>query len=335
MFEIKSAAVERIGAFVDKVFCNAVNVLSINIKQLLLSLPEKLQKKVQEIRLRINQPLVISFGKDNVFLCKTGIVLDVPNCNAYICDKNDLIECFKCICEFSIYTYQNQINQGFITIRGGHRIGLCGSAVIENGNIINIKNISSMNIRIAREFKDCSTDITDYFSNREIDNTVVVGPPSSGKTTMLRDIAYRLSSGKLLKPLKVCIVDERLEICATWSGQPAFDMGFMCDCMSGYPKAQGILTAIRSLSPEVIIFDEIGSLAELQAVNDGFNAGVFIITSVHALGIDDFLKRTICKQLLSSEIFKHFVFLSSTAGKIDNIFDRNELIDKIHRNSDN
>ncbi|MBQ2676611.1 MAG: Flp pilus assembly complex ATPase component TadA [Clostridia bacterium] len=308
-------------------FDEAVRSLSPDICSILLRLPPLIKLRTFEVRLRCNQPLMITADFGNVFISKYGQAEKQFGDTTYICSKYDLEECFKSVCQYSVHSYQNEINQGFVTVKGGHRVGLCGSAVCENEKIINVKNISSINLRIAASHQGAAADIV---SIADKGNTVIVGPPLSGKTTLLRDIAYSLS----LRTRKVCVVDERGEICAPYNGQTGFDMGYSCDCMYGYKKAEGISIAIRTLSPDVIVFDEIGTSDELSAVADSFNAGVRIVTSVHSASVNDFVHRKMGQLLINSEAFDYFVFLKNGVkpGKVERVLTRSEIKGESYRN---
>lgn len=251
---------------------------------------------IQEIRIRVNKPICLLVNSKNIIINNTKIT------------KNDIEALFNNICEFSIYSYQNEINNGFITLKGGNRVGICGTAVIENNKIVSIKDITSLNFRISNDFFGCAEKIID----NSFENIVLAGPPASGKTTLLRDIARTLSKCEK----KVCIVDERCEISGI---ENEFDLGIMTDCLRGYEKSFGISLCVRTLSPEFIIFDEIGTLDECESVFESLNSGVNIITSVHCYSKEQFFSRPICKKLISSNFFDKIVFLDKKPGEIKEI----------------
>ena len=245
----------------------------------------------------------------------------------------DLSDTFIKICDYSIYSFQSQIKNGFITFRGGHRAGFCGTAITDNQKITNIRNISSINIRIAKEVKGSADEIMKILGTNP-SGTLLVGPPASGKTTLLRDISRRLSNGEISSIRKVTIVDERGEIGAVYQGIPQCDIGF-CDIMDGYPKGIGILQAIRVLSPDIIVCDEVGSESEVNSIEESLNAGVGIISSIHSGSIDELLNRKQGKRLLNSGAFKRVILLDNKdiPGKIKDVYKVDELNVKNFRNA--
>ena len=314
-------------------FKNALKIITSKINAPLNKISKEMRESVQEIRLRVNSPLCVTIASKNLFVSSDGELTRLPNENTVICDKIDVSQCFSCACEHSVYAYISDINQGFITISGGNRIGICGTAVLEMDRIKSVKNITSMNIRIAREYKFASKKIIDYFSKYGLKNTLIIGPPSSGKTTILRDLAYQLSAGIANRIYRTCIVDERYEIAAANGMEFGFDLGYSCDVLSGYKKSVGIVQAIRTLNPETIIFDEISTISEMNACKEVFYAGAVVITSIHAKDYVDFSKRELCKKIVDSKLFNCFVFLSEKAGEYMTIMNEGEIINAFCRNS--
>lgn len=289
------------------------------IRTALIQIPDKIKNNIQEIRIRINSSIIIFTQNKSYFVGKNGeITPEDPK--SLLISQNDILETMKILCNFSIYSYQNQIKEGFITLKGGHRVGISGTAVINNNEIINISDISSINFRISREVLGCSDRIFDKFG-LDIGGTLIIGPPSSGKTTILRDMARRLSTSfEADKLIKVSIIDERREIAASYQGVPQRDIGFS-DVLSGFPKAEGIIRAIRTLSPKIIICDEIGGVEDAEAIKKSLNSGVGIIASIHAKSTDEMANSFRIKNILSSGAIKRAVLLDSTPGKIKGMFE--------------
>ena len=230
------------------------------------------------------------------------------------------------ISNFSLYAYEEEIKQGYLTIKGGHRVGLAGECVVANNEVKTIKNISSINIRISREVIGASNKIMPIIaSNNKIFNTLIVSPPKCGKTTILRDIARNISNGMYvnnLKGKKVSIIDERSEIAASYNGVPQMNVGIRTDILDNCYKKSGLIMAIRSLSPEVLICDEIGTMEEVEALNMAFNSGVNVIVTVHGVDIEDIYSRKPLKELIDNSIIERVVVLSNRngAGTIEKVY---------------
>lgn len=287
-------------------FDRAVARLSDKLYQTLFNIDKSLKEKTFEVRLRIGQPLQI-IGEFGSFFVRadSSVTADYKNCE-FSLTKIDITDSLNKICDYSIYTHLEEIQNGFVTIKGGHRVGICGTAVVKENKIYNIRDISSLNLRIAHERLDCSEIIPDEitFSNRSL---VIVGAPLSGKTTILRDLSRRLSQ----KGKKVVIVDERFEIACMNEGESGNDLGPSCDVLSGFSKADGIKIALRTLSPDIIICDEIGDINETSAIIEGFNSGVRFIVSIHAESFDSLKNKPQFIQLNNSGQFDFAVVLSS------------------------
>ena len=240
----------------------------------------KIEENLQEIRIRINRPILLKLKNIDILI-------------EYIVTEKEIMQIVERICENSIYAYKNQISEGFITVNGGHRIGITGTAVIEQGKIINIKYISSLNFRIAREIKGASNKLLKEIINQEennIYNTLIVSPPGKGKTTILRDAIRQISNG--IKEInfkgKTCgVVDERGELAACFRGIPQNDIGIRTDVIENVSKSQGIRMLIRSMSPQVIACDEIGSKEDAQAIKYAFTSGVKGIFTMHGGNLQD------------------------------------------------
>ena len=292
------------------------------IRNALIKIPDKIKNNIQEICIRVNNSIIIFTQDKSYFLGKNGEISS-ENPKNLVISQNDILETMKILCNFSIYSYQNQIKEGFITLKGGHRAGFSGTAIINNNEIINISDISSINFRISREILGCSQRIFDKFG-LDIGGTLIIGPPSSGKTTILRDIARKVSTSfEENKLIKVSIIDERREIAASYQGVPQKDIGFS-DVLNGFPKAEGIIRAIRTLSPKIIICDEIGNNEDAEAIKKSLNSGVGIIASIHAKSVDEMANSFRIKNILNSGAIKRAILLDNTPGKIKGMFEVNK-----------
>lgn len=270
-------------------------------------------EKIQEIRIKIEKPIILYTDRGEIILSNNVT-------------KEDFKFIIQRISNYSIYAYEEEIKQGFITLKGGHRVGIAGECVMENNKIKTIKNISSLNIRVSKEVIGCSKDVLKYIvSNNIIKNTLIISPPKCGKTTILRDITRVLSSGSLKENLtgkKVVVIDERSEIGASYNGIPQMNLGIRTDVLDNCLKREGMLMAIRSLSPDVLICDEIGTKEDIDALNTAFNSGVNIVVTVHGSSLGDIKKRRAFDDFLLSGIIERIIVLSNRlgVGTIENIY---------------
>ncbi len=238
---------------------NIYNILLYTLQQ-----NEQISTTIQEIRIRANKPIILKLRQADILI-------------EYIVTQAEILQILEKICNNSIYAYKNQICEGFITIKGGHRVGITGTAVTENDEIINLKYITSLNFRIAREVFNCSNKILGQIINKEentIYTTLIVSPPGKGKTTILRDAIRRISNGieEMNFQGKTCgVVDERGEIAAMYMGIPQNDIGIRTDVIENTTKAKGMKMLIRSMAPEIIACDEIGSKEDIQAIRRSYN----------------------------------------------------------------
>lgn len=288
-------------------FVLAIRSLSQNIYQRILPLMPKFCDTAQEIRLRVNRPVAIVCPDTTYFLTEKGGLTNAILDGAMLTvSRGDLTDTFHNICNYSVYSKQSEIVNGFVTMHGGHRAGICGTAICEGDRIINIRDISSINIRIAREHKECSRKIIDAL-NPDFGGVLICGAPCSGKTTLLRDMARILSTecGK-----RISLIDERGELAGTSSGIIQNDIG-LCDVFDLYDKPSGIMQAIRSMSPDIIVCDEIGTQRDIDAMEYSVNSGVSFISTLHCSSIEEFRKKANIKKLISSGGFKTLVFLDN------------------------
>lgn len=257
---------------------------------------------LQEIRLRAEQPLVfVCNGQEQVMIEKHWV------------SKADLKEALDYISGYSLYAYEDEMRQGFITIEGGHRVGIVGQVILENGRIKNIKHISSLNIRIAHEIIGCSSPVFFYvIEESKFMNTMIISPPGCGKTTLLRDMIRQLSDGNAyVKGMTVGVVDERSEIGACYKGIPQNRLGIRTDILDACPKAEGMLMLIRSMSPEILAVDEVGTTADVHAIEYAMNCGVKMLTTVHGKSYEDIKHKPAFKKMIDNHMFQRFVVLGN------------------------
>ncbi len=279
-------------------------------------LPQNLKERITEIRFRTGRPLCLCTGMQNYYMTSMSTVTEILDNRCLSLTKREMEELVLHLCGYSLHSHQEDMARGFLTVKGGHRAGLSGSAVVQDGKLTSVKQISSVNLRIAREIKGCAQDFVRRVYIDGPQNVLVAGSPASGKTTLIRD-AVRL----LAKTYQVAVIDERGEIASSIYGTPQNDIGPLTDVLDGYPKAQGILSAIRSLSPDFIVCDEIGSDSDIAAVKTGTNSGVHLLATIHAADFDELLKKPLIQELICSGAIDQIVFLKSrqSPGKIEKI----------------
>ena len=283
----------------------------------------ELKRNVFEIRLRAESAVSISYMDKNKYLKEDGTLTEHED-EALRVSAAEIEECMLKMSNYSLYSIQNQIKDGFITIKGGHRVGICGSAVLENGAVKSVKNITSLNFRIARDISGAALKIYNLVFRENIESAIIAGKPSCGKTTVLRDLARCFSkSGK-----RVGVVDERGELAACFEGIPQNKLGGLTDVLNGYPKAHGITQAVRSLSPQVLICDEIGDREDMLSLEQSFKFGVPVVATLHASGMADIRGRAFIRELIKTGYVKNIILLAGPEkiGQIDEIISAGDLI---------
>ena len=280
-----------------------INIVKI-IEEAIKQNPQiEIYKKAIEIRIKTQKPIIIKLRDIDIII-------------QYQVTEKDMQYIIQKICENSIYAYKEQISQGYITIKGGHRIGITGTCVIENQKISNIKYISSLNFRIAREVKGCSQKILKDVIDQEhntIYNTLIVSPPGKGKTTILRDTIRNISNGipEMNFRGKICgVVDERGEIAAMYKGIPQNDIGIRTDVIENVSKYNGMQILIRAMGPEVIACDEIGTKEDIEAIQYAINSGVKGIFTAHGKDIEEINRNPELSRLLNRHIFERIILLN-------------------------
>ncbi|SCM80146.1 stage III sporulation protein AA [Sporomusa sphaeroides] len=301
-------------------------VLPSHIASLLLQLPDNIINEITEIRIRVNQPLLLVLDNSDIMVPQAG---KTAASEAYCCNSQDLSRIFQLLCKNSVYAFEEEVSQGYLTIPGGHRVGLAGQATVFAGVIKTIKCISSLNFRLAKAIPGCADSILPYMVDREcgrIVNTLLISPPRCGKTTILRDLIRQLSTGKPslgIAGVQIGVVDERSEIAACQNGIPSVDLGPRVDVLDTCPKASGMLMLIRSMAPQVVATDELGRQEDVIAVREAICAGVTVVATVHSRTVNELYERPYIGELLAQKLFDRYVVLSSRLGPgtIEEIFD--------------
>ena len=260
-------------------------------------------KMIREIRIRAGKTVMIytdTGEKETEILADQELIRGIIE----ICSRH------------SLYAYEREISQGFLTIRGGHRVGIAGKAVVEEGHVRTVRDLSSLNIRVAHEVKGCAKNVLPYLMEGEIFlDTLLISPPGAGKTTLLRDLIRELSYGGAWGAGKnVSVVDERSEIAACFGGIAQCDLGPRTDVMDGCPKSEGMLMMLRSMAPQVLAVDEAGGEGEILAMKYGMNCGCRILATVHGADVGDIMKRPAWRELTEEKVFSRYVVLSGVPG---------------------
>lgn len=313
-------------------FDEAVSLVSPTLRNALLLVSRENKLSCCEVRLRANRPVVLSGGFGCLFVDGEGRLSDSSSGCLYS-SAAQVTDTFNRLCGYSLHSHQSSINSGYITFSGGHRAGIVGTAARSgDGELVSVRDVSGINLRVARE---CIGSADGFF--REVFSpcpvsAIIAGPPSSGKTTVLRDVARRLSScGE--RGCKVAVIDEREELAALCQGVPSYDLGENTDVLSCYPKEVAVTTAVRTMSPHVIVCDEVSRECELEAIEQGVNSGVKFVVSVHASSYTELLRRPQIERLLSTYGFEKLVLLDGRKkpGTVKAIYDTEELRNEIYR----
>lgn len=259
---------------------------------------------VEEFRLRQGQKMSYILGREEIFA-------ETPRVT-----KEDIAFLLARACDFSIHAVQEQIARGFLTISGGHRVGICGSAVMEQGKIQTIRDISSISIRISREYKGISKEILPQLMGEgEFSNTLLLAPPGKGKTTLLRDLIYHISQEQTCGSSRIAVVDERSEIAGTQNGVHHFDLGSTTDVMDGCPKNLAMVFLLRSMNPDILAVDEITALEDVEGLIQVVGCGVKLLATAHGAEKKDLFRRDIYRKLIEYQIFQRLVTIKIEEGR--------------------
>jgi stage III sporulation protein AA len=290
------------------------------LKEVLRYIPQRFRnslcklphENIQELRLRINKPFgVVVLGKER-YLTNVGTLTEDYN-EGVFCTKQDILQSFDSVCNHSVHSYARELSQGYITIEGGNRVGLCGTYVYKGNEIHTVKEVSSLNFRLANQVLGCAEPLYHLADFSTPKGLLIIGKPLSAKTTTLRDLCRLLGNR-----YKVSLVDERSEIASVYNGIPQNDVGLKVDVFNDYPKSIAINSAVRTMSPDVIICDEIGTSEDFKAVISGGVCGVKFICTAHAESIQQVMKLETFRELFNTHAFDYVALLGTgeNIGKV-------------------
>lgn len=300
-----------------------LKIFASSVRAVLSGLPVDYER-LQEIRLRVQAPLLIQYENKEYYVSRDGQPTQEKN-KSYIISKADMKETVEYISNYSLYAYEDELRQGFITVQGGHRVGMAGKVIVEKNEIKTMKYISFINVRLSHQIKGCADNLIPYVTEKNrVRNTLIISPPRCGKTTLLRDLIRQLSDGSDARAgMTVGVVDERSEIAACYMGVPQNDLGIRTDVLDCCPKAKGMLMLIRTMAPQVIAVDEIGGREDMEAIEALRNCGCKLVATVHGSSIEDIRSKPVLRELMQEHAFERYVVLGVTdcAGAITDIYD--------------
>lgn len=289
------------------------------LRNWLAALSQDTLLQLEEIRLRVNKPVICQIGGDSAWLNDQGELLALYSGKPFILEPELMQKVIALISQSSLYALETELSQGYLTLKGGHRVGFTGEAILEKGKITGMKHLSSLNFRIARQVRGAADGLVRALideTRHRIYHTLIVSPPRAGKTTILRDLVRQISDGipGLWPGANVGLVDERSEIAGSYQGIPQLDVGIRTDVLDGCPKAEGMVLLLRSMSPQVIAVDELGRPEDVNAVLEMLNAGVSVIATVHGNSIHELQHRPHLGYLVKNGVFERLVLLSRRLG---------------------
>ncbi|AFM42250.1 stage III sporulation protein AA [Desulfosporosinus acidiphilus SJ4] len=282
--------------------------------------------EVEEIRLRVGQPFMLRTSGKDLFFNSEGKITSPSN--AYCITQEDLTATLDKMTQSSVYAVEEDLKQGFLTLPGGNRVGVTGEAILQKGEVQKLKHISSLNVRLARDYQGHSLRVLPKICRKDgtLYHTLVISAPRAGKTTLLRDLIRLISNGVPqmgLEGQSVGVIDERGELAGMNKGLPSYNLGCRTDVLDGCPKVYGMTMLIRSMAPQVVVMDELGHHDEIEALKDALRTGVRILCTAHASSLEEAKTRPTLSYLLEDGVFERLVVLSRQTGPgtIEGVYD--------------
>ena len=293
------------------------NMMALSLRDVLGQLAID-RDKLQEVRLRIGKPLLVLYDGNEYGVTSDGRLTSNER-NAYHVSDREIRETMEYISNYSLYAFEDELRQGFITIQGGHRVGVVGKTILEKGSVKVLRYVSSINMRLSHQVTGCGEKYLPYIMDGDsVRNTLIVSPPGCGKTTLLRDLIRIISDGGKT----VGVVDERSELGACYLGIPQNDLGLRTDILDCCPKAEGMVMLLRSMAPQVIAIDEIGLKEDVTALHYVQNCGCKLLATVHGEDMEDVRMRPIIGELVRCKMFERYLVMGKEfIGQVVHIFD--------------
>ncbi len=291
-------------------FYEILSCLPTELQDILSLIDSNAVKKLTEIRIRRNKSLCVVAKNTTYFVNAEGALSSYLTSDTVIVNETLFENSFFSLCDYSLYNNMEDIVKGYITLKSGARVGVTGTGIKQNNSVVSVKDVSSLNIRIPNQVKNCSLQLLNFLYVNSFPSIVIAGMPNSGKTTLIRDMVRNLAGGFNDKYRKICIIDERNEICGKYNNNFCMDIGETTDVITAYPKDKGIELATRTMSPDMIVCDEISTLDEVKSITYGFSAGIKFVLSVHCENLTDLTNKQIVRELLKTNEFSYFVLLN-------------------------